>query len=213
MIIHPAVNHGEIREHALRSKPIVKFNALALLQLVDAQGPVALDYLLDGDVQSYFKAIKNAKPRFVLRRFLSNSFRGPRHHREDDLNDQDGSSGRNKHEQGANSARHGLLRGAGADEFVGCGRDVKQVSLVHVLAAPKPGPAYRRDRGCGQRSARRSRRRSLKASLATPDNSRVRLLVTARRAASSPCQRAKPFCLGSEIRLFQGPVERLQDQP
>ena len=37
------------------------------------------------------------------------------------------------------------------------------------------------------------------------DNSRVRLLVTARRAASSPCQRAKPFCLGSEIRLFQGP--------
>ena len=79
MIIHPAVNHGEIREHALRSKPIVKFNALALLQLVDAQGPVALDYLLDGDVQSYFKAIKNAKPRFVLRRFLSNSFRGPRY--------------------------------------------------------------------------------------------------------------------------------------
>ena len=36
---------------------------------------------------------------------------------EDDLNDQDGSSGRNKHEQGANSARHGLLRGAGADEL------------------------------------------------------------------------------------------------
>ena len=30
---------------------------------------------------------------------------------------QDGSSGRNKHEQGANSARHGLLRGAGADEL------------------------------------------------------------------------------------------------
>ena len=36
---------------------------------------------------------------------------------EDDLNDQDGSSGRNKHEQGANSAGHGLLRGAGADEL------------------------------------------------------------------------------------------------
>ena len=36
---------------------------------------------------------------------------------EDDLNDQDGSSGRTKHEQGANSARHGLLRGAGADEL------------------------------------------------------------------------------------------------
>ena len=36
---------------------------------------------------------------------------------EDNLNDQDGSSGRNKHEQGANSARHGLLRGAGADEL------------------------------------------------------------------------------------------------
>ena len=36
---------------------------------------------------------------------------------EDDLNDQDGSSGRNKHEQGANSARRGLLLGAGADEL------------------------------------------------------------------------------------------------
>ena len=36
---------------------------------------------------------------------------------EDDLNNQDGSNGRNKHEQGANSARHGLLRGAGADEL------------------------------------------------------------------------------------------------
>jgi len=36
---------------------------------------------------------------------------------EDDLSDQDGASGRYKHEQGAISARHGLLRGAGADEL------------------------------------------------------------------------------------------------
>ena len=42
--------------------------------------------------------------------------------------------------------------------------------------------------------------RSLKASRATPDLSRARLLVTARRAASSPCQREKPVCLGAAIR-------------
>ena len=36
---------------------------------------------------------------------------------EDDLSDQDGASGCNKHEQGAISARHGLFRGAGADKL------------------------------------------------------------------------------------------------
>ncbi len=36
---------------------------------------------------------------------------------EDDLSDQDGASRRNKHEQGAISARHGLFRGAGADQL------------------------------------------------------------------------------------------------
>jgi len=36
---------------------------------------------------------------------------------EDDLSDQDGASGCNKHEQGAISPRHGLLRGTGADEL------------------------------------------------------------------------------------------------
>ena len=36
---------------------------------------------------------------------------------EDDLSDQDVSSGRNKHEKGAIAARHGLPRGAGADEW------------------------------------------------------------------------------------------------
>ena len=46
--------------------------------------------------------------------------------------------------------------------------------------------------------------RSLKASRATPDLSRARLSVTARRAASSPCQREKPVCLGAAIRVFQG---------
>ncbi len=46
--------------------------------------------------------------------------------------------------------------------------------------------------------------RSLKASRATPDLSRTRLLVTARRAVLSPRQREKPFALGSAIRVFQG---------
>ncbi len=36
---------------------------------------------------------------------------------EDDLSDQDGSRGGNKHEQGAISPRHGLFRGTGADEL------------------------------------------------------------------------------------------------
>ena len=44
--------------------------------------------------------------------------------------------------------------------------------------------------------------KELRLQLDSPDNSRVRLLVTARRAASSPRQRAKPFCLGSAIRVF-----------
>ena len=39
--------------------------------------------------------------------------------------------------------------------------------------------------------------RSLKALRATSDLSRARLLVSARRAASSPCQREKPVCLGA----------------
>ena len=46
--------------------------------------------------------------------------------------------------------------------------------------------------------------RRLKASRASADLSRTRLLGTARRAAWSPRQREKPFCLGSAIRVFQG---------
>ena len=75
--------------------------------------------------------------------------------------------------------------------------------LVHVLAPAQPCPAPPRSRLCAKERSTISAR-SLKASLATPDNSRVRLLVTARRAAPSPCQRAKPFCLGSEIRASRG---------
>ena len=61
--------------------------------------------------------------------------------------DQHGPGGREQHENTAISARHGLARGAGADELAHQQRevvagDVKQVSLVHVLAAPKPGPAH-----------------------------------------------------------------------
>ena len=50
--------------------------------------------------------------------------------------------------------------------------------------------------------------RNLNACLATPESKRARLLVTARRAASSPCQREKPFRVGAEIRVFQGPASR-----
>ena len=64
--------------------------------------------------------------------------------------------------------------------------DMEQVSLVHVLA---PASHVRRmptrSRLCANERSTISAR-SLKASLATPDNSRVRLLVTARRAAPSP---------------------------
>ncbi len=66
---------------------------------------------------------------------------------EDDLSDRNGSSGHNKHENTAISARHGLARGAGADELAHQQRevvagDVKQVSLVQVLAPAQPGPAH-----------------------------------------------------------------------
>ena len=83
--------------------------------------------------------------------------------------------------------------------------DVKQVSLVHVLAA-KPGPAHTAAIEVWAKERSTISARSLKASLATPDDSRVRLLVTARRAASSPRQRENPFALGSGIRVFQGPL-------
>src|SRR4051794_4257077 len=46
--------------------------------------------------------------------------------------------------------------------------------------------------------------RRLNATWATPDSRRVRLLTTAGRAASSPCQREKPSRFGSAIRVFQG---------
>ena len=56
--------------------------------------------------------------------------------------------------------------------------------------------------------------RSLKASRATPDLSRARLLVTARRAASSPCQREKPVCLGRRDPGLPGTVvQSPQDRP
>ncbi len=83
--------------------------------------------------------------------------------------------------------------------------DVEQVSLVHLLAPAQPGSTHAARSRLWAKERSTISARSLKASLATPDNSRVRLLVTARRAASSPYQRAKPFCLGSEIRVFQGP--------
>ena len=66
---------------------------------------------------------------------------------EDDLSDQNGSSGRDKHENIAISARHGFPRGAGADQLAHqetqiVAGDVEQVSLVHVLAPAQPSPAH-----------------------------------------------------------------------
>ena len=55
--------------------------------------------------------------------------------------------------------------------------------------------------------------RSLKASRATPDLSRARLLVTARRAASSPCQREKPVCLGAATVIGDRAPRRLITVP
>ena len=66
---------------------------------------------------------------------------------EDHLSDQNGSSWRNKHANTAISARHGLPRGAGADQFAHqetqiVAGDMEQVSLVHVLAPAQPCPAH-----------------------------------------------------------------------
>ena len=63
------------------------------------------------------------------------------------LSDQNGSSWRNKHANTAISARHGLPRGAGADQFAHqetqiVAGDMEQVSLVHVLAPAQPCPAH-----------------------------------------------------------------------
>ena len=93
-----------------------------------------------------------------------------------------------------------------------CAGDVKQVSLVHVLAAPKPGPAHTAAIEVVGKGALDDPARSLKASLATPDNSRVRLLVTARRAAIIVPAR-KTLLLGLGIRLFQVGRRRAPSKP
>src|SRR4051812_1113011 len=50
------------------------------------------------------------------------------------------------------------------------------------------------------------------ACLPTAEPKRVRFAYTAARALSSPCQREKPRCLGSAIRVFHAPpLEVLQD--
>ena len=82
--------------------------------------------------------------------------------------------------------------------------DVKQISLVHVLAPAQPGSAHAAAiEGVGK-AALNDLGTQLEGLAGDPDASRTRLLVTARRAASSPRQREKPFCLGSLIRVFQG---------
>ena len=74
-------------------------------------------------------------------------------------------------------------------------------SRLCTFSRPRPCPAAAIRLCAKERSTDLSR--SLKASLATPDNSRVRLLVTARRAAPSLPAR-KTFLLGLGIRVFQG---------
>ena len=93
--------------------------------------------------------------------------------------------------------------------------DMEQVSLVHVLAPAQPCPAHaaaievvRKVLSVSTISAR-----SLKAYLATPDNSPGPVVGDLPGlAARNRCASAQIYlsALGSEIRVFQGPsVERL----
>ncbi len=54
--------------------------------------------------------------------------------------------------------------------------DVEQVSLVHLLAPAQPGSSHAARSRLWAKERSTIWARSLKASLATPDNSRVRLL-------------------------------------
>ena len=124
--------------------------------------------------------------------------------RDDEANDQD--LGRNKHEQGANSARHGLLRGAGADELAHRNDRLwpATAGIACTFSRPRSQVHTAAIEVLGKGSARRSRR-ALKASLATPDNSRVRLLVTARRAVIiSGAEARKTLLLGLESGSSRG---------
>ena len=79
------------------------------------------------------------------------------------------------------------------------GRDLDQVALFNVPGAAQPGAAQAadvEDEGEAALDLFGAQFESLAGLF-----SRARLLY--RRAASSPCQRAKAFCSFSEIRLFQ----------
>ncbi len=100
--------------------------------------------------------------------------------------------------------RRGLARGSGAETVPDhqpqvVGRDLDQVALLDVPGTAQPGAAQAadvEDEGEAALDLFGAQFESLAGLF-----SRARLLY--RRAASSPCQRAKAFCSFSEIRLFQ----------
>ena len=81
------------------------------------------------------------------------------------------------------------------------GRDLDQVALFDVPGTAQPGAAQAADVEDEGEAALDLLRPQLEGVVGLL--SRARLLYTARRAASSPCQRAKAFCSFSEMRLFQ----------
>ena len=97
-----------------------------------------------------------------------------------------------------------MARGSGAETVPDhqpqvVGRDLDQVALFDVPGTAQPSAAQAadvKDEGEAALDLLRPQFESLAGLL-----SRARLLY--RRAASSPCQRAKAFCSFSEMRLFQ----------
>jgi hypothetical protein len=84
--------------------------------------------------------------------------------------------------------------------------DVKQVSLVQVLAPAVPSSAHAAAIEVVGKGALDDLGAQLEGLAGDPGLEPRGLLVTARRAASSPRQREKPFCLGSTIPCLPGAV-------
>jgi len=89
---------------------------------------------------------------------------------------------------------------------------MKQVPLVHVLAPAPPSSAHAAAIEVVGKEALDNPGTQLEGLVAPPGLRRTRLLVTARRTASPPRQREKPFCLGSLIRVFQRLSSRTQSK-
>ena len=73
---------------------------------------------------------------------------------------------------------------------------------MHVLAPAPPSSAHAAAIEVVGKGALYNLHTQLEGLVGPPDLRRTRLLVTARRAASPPRQREKPFCLGPLVRVF-----------